>query len=432
MIKLHKDVNKIFKTFEAAGHKIYAVGGCVRDDLLGLQPLDWDLATDASLEEMLALFPKAKIIREDLSVIRIDKTLEGDEEGAIIDIARFRIEEDYSDYRHPDKIEFTKDIRKDLARRDFTMNAIADNPKNTVVDPFAGLLDIREKLIRAVGDPLTRFKEDPIRMLRAVRFAAELDFDIQKETYEAMLEAAPLLSKVSVDLIREEFGSIIEAEHAGKGLRILAGADLMPAIIGENLSNNLSRWQKEQFSILADNIHKTKQNRARRLGLFYACFDGKKGEEAIRILNYDARTEQHLVDAMYLLHKLHFLKTPEEFKKFLVKYTIERYDYLHNLTKAHRLVYELQENKIASRDYMMQEMKREGEAIFIEDLAINGNDLIENNLADGERIGRILDYLLTEVHRNPKYNNKETLLRYARKYGKYPFWMNIRKIKWLR
>ena len=184
MIKLPKEVGRIMKVLEKNGHEVYAVGGCVRDSLLGREPIDFDLSTDAGLEEMKALFPEAKVLSEKYSVLRFDySNPQNEEEGIIVDLATFRIDGAYSDYRRPDEVFFTNRAEEDLARRDFTINAMADNPQRALLDPYGGKADLKEKLIRAVGDPKERFRENPIRMMRAIRFAAQLDFDLHRSVF---------------------------------------------------------------------------------------------------------------------------------------------------------------------------------------------------------------------------------------------------------
>ena len=431
MIKLPKEVNNIIKALEKKGFSAYAVGGCVRDSLTGQQPIDWDLATNAELKDMKKIFPAAKVISEKYSVIRIDHTKEGDDDGIIADVATFRKEGPYSDKRRPDSVEFVQSIEEDLKRRDFTVNAIADNPSGKIVDPFEGRKDIENRLIRTVGEPMERFSEDPLRMIRAVRVAAELDFDIHKKTYEAIVANSGLLSEANIKKIREEFERIITSPNAGKGLRMLAGADLMPAIIGD-VAAKLNRRQMQQFSTLCDNIDKTKPVLKRRLGLFYTCFEEKKGMQAIEMLDYDEKTKESLKDALLMMEKLHFLRTGVDLKAFLVKYGPKRYEYLDNLSKAQRIVYDLGDAKIISRHELLKMIKDNNEPIYIEDLAVNGEDIIKAGIAEGEQVGRLLLMLTDIVHKKPKDNNKKTLLKYARKFNKNKLAARTRKVKWLR
>jgi tRNA nucleotidyltransferase (CCA-adding enzyme) len=172
MIKLPNEIIHMIKTIEDAGFEAYAVGGCVRDSILGRHPEDWDLTSNASRVTLEALFPDAAIVNRKLGVMRIS---EGD---ITADIAAYRIDGQYRDYRRPETVVFTEEIEEDLKRRDFTMNAIAVSPVRGVVDPYCGREDIERKTIRGIGDPGVRFEEDALRILRAVRFSAQLGFGV--------------------------------------------------------------------------------------------------------------------------------------------------------------------------------------------------------------------------------------------------------------
>ncbi|MGN0722012.1 MAG: hypothetical protein ACI4LZ_08635, partial [Anaerovoracaceae bacterium] len=201
MIKIPKEVKRIMKTLEDEKFKAYAVGGCVRDCLAGLKPYDWDVSTTAAFEDLTRLFPEAKVVSEKYSVVRmefIDEVYdrEGDfvgEEGVIVDVATFRKD----GVSNAGTVEFAETVEEDLSRRDFTMNALADNGYE-LVDPFGGREDIKNKLIKTIGDPSEKFKEDPVKMLKAIRFAAELDFDLTQSVYEAICTNYRLLEKISI------------------------------------------------------------------------------------------------------------------------------------------------------------------------------------------------------------------------------------------
>ncbi len=430
MIKLPKEIKDVFKRVEKKGYTIYAVGGCVRDSIMGMVPYDWDLTTETPLNDLVEIFPEATVLSEKYQVVRIDLTDEEDN-GLIIDIARMRTEKNYDSKGNPKEIEFTNNIEEDLSRRDFTINAVAVSPTLGVNDPFGGRGDINSKIIRAVGDPFLRYKEDPLRMFRAIRIAAQLDLDVSKNDYEAILANANNFENVSIDKIRKEFEEIIISDNAGKGLRMLAGADLMPILIGD-AANNLSRRQSEMFSTLADNMDKTQKNLLRRLGLFYLCFEKKKGLEAIKVLNYDNKTIQHFTDALTLLDRLNFLRKGVELKEWIFKYGADRFYYMHNLTKAQRIVYDLSEVKVASRHYILKDIEARKEPIFVEDLAITGKDIIDAGIAEGEKVGEILLQLVDVVHRRPDHNNKMELLKQAQRFSKSKIISSTRKVKWIR
>lgn len=440
MIKLPKEVNSIIKKLESEGFPTYAVGGCVRDSLIGMTPVDWDLATAARLDEMTRIFPEAKIISEKYSVIRMDFTEEklkddgsvAETLGNIVDIATFRIEGIYTEAGKPETVTFTDSIEEDVARRDFTINALADNPERTFVDLYNGREDLRNKLIRTIGDPDVRFKEDPIRMFRAVRFAAELDFDLHKSVFDAIVANWRLLENVSIDKIRNELEKIVVADHAGKGLNMMASTGLMAIIVGEEVSKKMSSREMQDFMTLCENIDKTKPVRTRRLGLLYTCFDKKRGIPAIERMNYDNTTYMHLMDAMTEIIKIHFLNEEVQFKRYLVEHGLDRYNYVHNLSKAQRIVYDHQDTKIQSRNYMMDKIIKNNEPVFIEDLAIDGNDIIEAGIASGEAVGQLLLMLTDVVHRDSKLNERKILLEKAKKFSKNKLAAMSRRVKWIK
>ncbi|MBK5246199.1 MAG: hypothetical protein JJE49_02855 [Peptostreptococcaceae bacterium] len=426
MIKLPKDVNKVIKALEAAGFETYAVGGCVRDSLLGLAPSDWDIATAAKIKQITEVLPEAKILSEKFGVAQVSF------EDGNIDIATFRIEGTYSDHRRPDEVKFITSIEEDLKRRDFTVNAIADNPDKPMVDPFGGREDIKERLIKTVGNPAERFEEDPLRMLRAIRLAAELGFDLHKSVSDGILEKKHLIEGLNKERIRNEFEKIMISKNTGKGLRMLAGMGIMQYIVGAERSEKMCKREIENFNLVADNIDTTMPIVDRRLGLFYTVFDEARGLKALKVLEFDGAMEQKLTDALMLVSRLYFLSNKYDFKKFLVKYGMDRYDYLNGLAKAQRIVYDHDEVKIMARAHILEDIRKFKEPIFIEDLAIDGNDIIEDGIAEGEKIGKILLMLIDIVHMKPNLNTRSEMLRYARQFSKSRLAASFRKVKWVK
>ena len=433
MIKLPKEVSRIMKTMEESGYQVYAVGGCVRDSLLGKSPIDFDLATNAGWEEITAVFPEAKVLSEKYSVVRLDYSdPQNEDKGIIVDLATFRVDGKYSDYRHPDTVYFTEEIREDLARRDFTINAMADNPLEALIDPYQGREDLKARLIRTVGDPKVRFCENPIRMLRAVRLAAQLDFDLHQSVYEAILECGHLLEKASKDAVRGEFEKIVTAENTGKGLQMLLSCNFMKYIVGEEAASRMSRYETGRLEGMIAGVDRTFRVLERRLGVFYSCFDKKRAEEAVAFLGYDKKTSEMLKDAIYLQEKVFFLIHDEELKDFLARSGRERYDYIHNLAKAVCIIYEQPNSKVQGRNYMMKRIDASGDPIYIEDLAITGQDLIDAGFAEGEKVGELLFMLTDVVHRKPEENTREALLDYARRFSRSKLSAALRNVKWVK
>jgi tRNA nucleotidyltransferase (CCA-adding enzyme) len=219
--KIPAPVNDVLYELDTHGHRAFIVGGCVRDTLLGREPKDWDVATSATPDELLKIFPKCiptGIKHGTVTVVS---------DGMHVEVTTFRSEAVYSDGRHPDEVEFKKEIEDDLARRDFTINAMAYSPvTDKLVDPYGGKWDLEGQTIRAVGDPTKRFGEDGLRTMRAIRFASQLGFQIEMETFLAIEPAIPIFRKVSMERVRDEFEKIVLSPGAERGIYHLAESKL--------------------------------------------------------------------------------------------------------------------------------------------------------------------------------------------------------------
>lgn len=432
MIKLPKEISQVVKAIEDAGHAIYMVGGCVRDSLLGMEPIDWDLATDATWQELVQILPEFQVLSEKYSVVRWEPEPHKEGEGLIIDIATFRREGEYSDHRRPDQVILAKSVEEDLNRRDFTINAMADSPTRGFVDPYGGREDLKNRKLKAVGNPGKRLMEDPSRMIRAIRMVSELELEMEPELYQAMVDHSGEMIHVAKEKILEELPRILTGPDAGKALRLLAGTNLMPYIIGEEIAFQMSRHELDDFSTYCDNIHRTKPIPLRRMGLFYQIFHGKRILQAATMLPHSKEHLIHFQDQMEFMDKVYFLRTKEELKRFIAKVGMERYMYLHNLSKAQRLVYDLPEDKIMAREIQMTDIKSNKEPIFVEDLAIDGNDLLQAGFEPGEGIGEMLSMLRDATLKSPQKNTKEDLLKLARIYKKSWIRRNTRNVKWMK
>ncbi|MGC8759126.1 MAG: CCA tRNA nucleotidyltransferase [Bryobacteraceae bacterium] len=219
---------EVAAALRAAGHQAWLVGGCVRDRLLGRPVHDRDLTTDATPAELRRLFPDALEVGAHFGVVLVRRG------GAEVQVATYRSERGYRDGRHPEEVRFEKDVRADLARRDFTINALLEDPfTGEVVDHVGGLADLRARLIRAIGDPHERFAEDHLRMLRAVRFAAELGFEIEPRTFAAIRELAPAILRISAERIRDELTRILTGAAPRRGFELLDQTALLEPILPE-------------------------------------------------------------------------------------------------------------------------------------------------------------------------------------------------------
>ncbi len=241
------EVTDAIKTLEKAGFEAWVVGGCVRDLILGRKPSDWDLTTNANPEEIQQIFPKTYYTNEFGTVGVVNETAT-DQSLKIIEVTPYRIEGKYSDARRPDSVTFSTKLEDDLKRRDFTMNALAYNPtQGQLVDLYEGIKDIKDNLIKAVGEPAERFEEDALRIMRAVRLAAELDFLIEEETQVAMLKKASQLGKISKERIRDEFVRILNSNKPMKAL-ILAQSIGILHYISPELEKGIGVEQNQAHS----------------------------------------------------------------------------------------------------------------------------------------------------------------------------------------
>ncbi len=236
-LDLPSNAIEIITTLQRAGFEAYAVGGSIRDLLIGKTTHGWDFTTNATPEEILRVFPNSFYDNQfgtvGIKIYAKGEKLSPDEKPEdIYEVTTFRSEKEYTDYRHPDNLEWGTTLSEDLSRRDFTMNAIAYDGK-TLTDPYEGILAIQNKLIQTVGDPNKRFLEDALRMMRAVRFAAQLGFTVEESTSQAISANASLLTKISSERIREEFFKILISEHAADAILVLKNVGLLKYILPE-------------------------------------------------------------------------------------------------------------------------------------------------------------------------------------------------------
>ena len=427
MIKFDKDVLRALQALERKGFETYAAGVCVRDQILGLKVYDWDLYTKATLSDMEEILERGEVYDREKQIFRIDFTYEipAKEEGETPTIDGCIV-----DIRHYDG-----DLRDVLSGMGFTINAMADNPERSFADFFGGRNDLKSRLIKTVGDADTLFSKEPVRMMEAVRLAAELDFDLHKSVFDAIgSNWRTLMEQVDrgeTTAVRREFEDLVTADFAGKGLKMLTGSGLMAVVLGEEIASKMSMSDTNAFKTVCENIDKTKPVKDRRLGLVYTALHKKRAIPAIERLHYNEKTKTHLIDGVEKHIDINFLNTDMEFKRFLHEYGMDRYMYLHNLAKAMRIVYDQPANKVEARNYMLKKVA--SEPVFAEDLVIDANDLMEAGIADTpERAEELLNLVVAVVHKNPLNNNRDVLLKQAGKMAKSKFAAKTRYVKWTR
>lgn len=437
MIKLPKEVTKIIKTLENERFEAYATGECVRDTLAGLKPFGWDVSTSAKPEDLKRLFPDSEVINQRLGVFRIEKIQEmtdeqGEvcgEEGLIIDIASYRKNEDG---KVGSRMVLADNISEDLGCRVFTANAIADNTYSNV-DPFGGVKDIEKKLVRTIGSAEEIFTTDPIRMMQAIEVVGDLGFDLQKDVFAAIAKNFRLLEKIPVEKVRDSFIKIMASANAGKGLSLIIESGIIRVILGDETFNKLSRRERSDLKILSQNIDRSKQVEERRLGLLYSIINKKRSLASIDRMKYEPETHQLLVDAATDMAKLYFTSQPPQLKKFIYGRGWDRYNYLANLEKAQRIVFDYHsDTKIKSKMYMVDEINRTGDVVFEKDLVIDANDLIEAGICTADNVGKMLSMLTEALHIKPNLNTRKDLFKLAKKYKRNKLAALTRGVKWVR
>ncbi|MGM0396085.1 MAG: CCA tRNA nucleotidyltransferase [Bacillota bacterium] len=432
-------IENIIERIEKAGFSVHLVGGCVRDSILGKTPVDYDLATSATPIQILGLFRDKKTVeigREYGTVVIVE--LEGN-----VEITTYRTESIYLDGRRPDKVGFTENILEDLRRRDFTINAMAYHPKRGLLDPFNGMVDIRDSLVRCVGNPRERFSEDHLRILRAVRFATQLNFLIDIETSEACMNLAPRLEAVSIDRIREELFKILLSEKPSRGFLLMRGLGILKEVIPElipaigfdqrNPHHDRSVFQHTltvmdytqpvihvRLAALLHDIGKPYTFTVDDKGVGHFYGHDKKSVEIGKEILTRLNCSTELIDSTLRLIREHMIHHPDLKKKGL-KRQLQRvgenriYD-LIDLQIADRM------SKSGNQDISnLLAKKRAIDAILYakepfcrKHLDINGDDLKNMGYNEGKIIGKILEYLLNCVLEKPELNKKETLKAIAR------------------
>ncbi len=435
-MKLSKGALKAIELLNNAGYEAYAVGGCVRDAIMGVEINDFDITTSATPEEMQQVFKNERTFETGIKHGTITFVYEKEN----VEITTYRVDGEYEDNRRPKSVEFTKSLTNDLKRRDFTMNAIVYNNSEGYIDLFGGIEDIKNKTIRAIGNPKDRFNEDALRILRAIRFASKLGFEIEENTKKAMLECKHLLHNISEERIATEINKFVLGSNVKKA--ILDHYDILSEIIPEfEAMHNFDRkndWHVYDVlthtAVVVENTPQVAHIRLAALlhdtgkvhtftvddngiGHFYGHND-KSAEIAENYLTkykYDNFTKERV----YKLIKVH--DTPIEPDRILIKKRINRMgkDCFFDLIKIKRAD-NLAQNLNKVRLDIIDEIEKIATDIVNEDcftlgsLKINGGDLIKNGFKPGKQLGNILNTLLEEVMEEKIPNEKEALLNRAR------------------
>ncbi len=435
---LPADVEKIINTLEASGHEAYAVGGCVRDCILGKIPHDWDITTSAQPVDVKALFKKTFDTGIEHGTVTVLMGKTGYE------VTTYRIDGKYEDGRHPSEVIFTASLEEDLKRRDFTINAMAYNPDRGLVDLFDGMADLKKGIIRAVGNPIERFTEDALRMLRALRFAAQLGFDIEPATYEAIKTLAPTLDKISAERIQVELVKLVTSDNPGRIRDVYATgltAIFMPEF--DEMMTTDQHTKHHKYTVGEHTIHameKIEPDRILRLTMLLhdvgkpPCkttdengqdhFKGhpEAGADMARAILRRLKFDNDTISAVVNLVRNHDDRpavTPRNVRRMAIRVGEDNMDALLAVKRA---------DTLAQSDYQREEklqyiediratflqIQADNNCLKIKDLKINGKDLIAMGLPQSNKIGLILKTLFDEVVEEPEKNDRDYLLKRAR------------------
>ena len=431
-IDVPSDVIRIIRTVEAAGYEAYAVGGCVRDALLGRTAHDWDVTTSAKPEIIKSLFEHTV----DTGIKHGTVTVLQGKTG--YEVTTYRLDGIYLDGRHPEKVEYTSLLSEDLKRRDFTINAMAYHPQKGLVDLFDGRKDLENRVIRCVGNPIERFTEDALRMMRAVRFSAQLDFSVEEKTQAAIKMLCANIRKVSHERIADELIKTITSEHPERFLNmyelgltryIMPEFDRMVACtqnnryhcytVGIHTIKVLENVPADKVLRLAALLHdvgklttKTVENGTDHF--FGHCIESVRiGRGILKNLKLDNDTINK-VCILIRHHDPEFPPTENGVRRLMHEVTPALMPALIALMRADvegkSSAARLTAGNIDLYEKLYKEIEERGDCIYIKDLAVSGSDLINVGVKKGEDIGKCLNNLLEIVMDEPEKNKKETLL----------------------
>ena len=433
------DVKYIINKLYENNYKAYMVGGCVRDSLLGISPKDYDITTSAKPDKTISIFDKT--IPTGLKHGTITILLN----NCPYEVTTFRTEGDYLDNRRPESVNFVTDIKEDLSRRDFTINSLAYNESDGLIDYFNGVNDINNKIIRCVGDPNVRFKEDALRMLRAIRFSCQLSFNIEYHTLNAIKDNYLLINNISKERIKDELCKILLSSNASNGLELLYKTKILQLILPDinalvGFSPLCNNHNRNIFAHTLKVINNTTDNLILRLsalfhdvgkintltsfnnGSFYGFPNHSiEGSIMVKKILSDLKFDNNIIKVVSKLIKYHLVLNVDIMPtKYEVKYLLNSIgkDNIFLLFDLQRADVKSLNNpipylkKVDFTENLVKEILSNKEPLEIKDLKLTGSDLIkELHLKPGKLIGDTLNYLLDNVLKDSSLNSKDTLLK---------------------
>ena len=438
LVKLSKGAKKVIETLKSHGFSAYAVGGAVRDALLGKIPYDFDITTDATPIEVKSLFDK--VIETGIAHGTVTVMIDGEP----LEVTTFRADGEYVDNRKPKTVTLVKNVADDLARRDFTVNALCYNDEEGILDLFSGIDDLNNKIIRAIGNPEERFTEDALRVLRAVRFSVQLGFKIEENTLSAIRKCAPLVQNLSVERITAELDKILMSPAADRALSLMFDTGILDFIM-KDMAECYRAPQNIKWHIYDVGNHTAQvvKNTPEIIHLRYAALMHDWGKPHTRGVNDEgedtfrnhAKVSEELADnftkkykfsnerrdkilRLVKYHDIEILPEKKYVKRAINKVGDDIFCDLIALKRADCLSQNLELTKsrlpyIDTLDALYAEIKENKEVFSVKNLAIDGNDLIELG-ASGKKIGEILNTLLDVVMDDATKNEKEILIEIAK------------------
>ena len=438
-LQLPAAVNMIIDVLQAHGYEGFAVGGCVRDSVLNRTPDDWDITTSATPYQVKELFSKTVDTGLQHGTVTVMV------HGVGYEVTTYRIDGEYEDGRHPKEVQFTSNLTEDLKRRDFTINAMAYSKDRGLIDEFGGMNDLQRKIIRCVGDPWQRFGEDALRILRAVRFAAQLGFEIEENTKKAIVELAPTLSKISAERIQVELTKLLISPHPDT-LRDAYDMGVTKVILPEfdAMMETPQKHKHHKYNVGEHPLHALIEL-APEKNLRYAILLHDIGKPETLTMDEDGTTHFHGHPAVgeemarRILRRLRFDNDTVAVVTRLVRY----HDYGNDVTPDLRIVRRAvnkigedifpllfpvrQADILAQSDYLRaeklenlelwkklyEEMLEKKQCVSLKTLAVTGKDLIAMGMKPGRELGDMLQKLLELVLEHPEQNTREQLLEKA-------------------
>ncbi len=436
-MNLPADVQNIISVLESNGHEAYAVGGCVRDCILGKIPHDWDITTSALPEQVKALFSRTFDTGIEHGTVTVLM------HGVGYEVTTYRVDGKYEDGRHPKEVTFTASLEEDLKRRDFTINAMAYNDSRGLVDLFGGEADLEVGIIKAVGNPTERFTEDALRMLRALRFSAQLGFEIEPATYQAIKDLAPTLERISAERIQVEMVKLVTSDHperlrevynTGLSKVFFPELDVMMECnqnnvhhaytVGEHTIKAMELIPADKVLRLTMMLHdiakpacKTTDDKGQDHFKLHPIKGADMARTVLRRLKFDNDTTSKVCN-LVKNHDDRPAINERNVRRMIIRVGQENFPDLLEVKRADTLAQStyLRGEKlayIAELERVFHEIVEAGDCLRIKDLQINGKDLIAMGVPQGQRIGEVLNDIFDAVVDNPELNDRQILLNMA-------------------